>query len=193
MTKSIPVDKICLETDRLILRGWQLEDLQDLYEYAGVPGVGEMAGWKHHENIETTKQILQDFIDANAVFALQHKATGKVIGSLGLHFSWANNDPQYSNLNSKEIGYVLSKDYWGQGLMVEALESIISLCFNEYDFDMLTCGHFITNRQSQRVIEKSGFRFAKNNTFHAKYLGIDIEVREYILFRSDWEDKATQL
>ena len=51
-----------LETERLILRNFKESDLDDLYEYAKVPGVGENAGWPHHEDIESTKKILNDFI-----------------------------------------------------------------------------------------------------------------------------------
>lgn len=41
-----------IETDRLILRAWQEADVNGFYEYASAPGVGEMAGWKHHDSIK---------------------------------------------------------------------------------------------------------------------------------------------
>jgi ribosomal-protein-alanine N-acetyltransferase len=43
----------------------------------------------------------------------------------------------------REIGYVLNKDYWGKGLMPEAVEAVIDYCFREINFDWLTCGHFV--------------------------------------------------
>lgn len=52
-----------LETDRLMLRPWREEDLEDFYRYASVPGVGEMAGWAAHENREQSAAILKLFID----------------------------------------------------------------------------------------------------------------------------------
>ena len=66
-----------LETQRLILREFKDCDLTDFYEYASVDGVGEMAGWNHHENIETTKEKLDSFITENTVFAIVYKKTTK--------------------------------------------------------------------------------------------------------------------
>lgn len=187
MNCTIDVSKIRLETERLVLRPFSGDDLDDLYEYASIPGVGEMAGWPHHESAETSKRILQSFIEKKEVFALELKKNGKVVGSLGLHDSWANDDPQYIEMKSKEIGYVLSRDYWGQGLVPEAVKAVIVLCFHEYDCDILTCGHFSTNNQSRRVIEKCGFRFEKHSFFHAKQLNMAIEDMKYVLLRSDWQ------
>ena len=48
MNAKIDISNVILKTNRLILRPWRLEDLDDFYEYASVEGVGEMAGWKHH-------------------------------------------------------------------------------------------------------------------------------------------------
>ena len=45
MNAPIDAADIHIETERLILRPWRESDLQDFYEYASVPGVGEMAGW----------------------------------------------------------------------------------------------------------------------------------------------------
>ena len=45
MNAPIDAANIRIETERLILRSWRESDLQDFYEYASVPGVGEMAGW----------------------------------------------------------------------------------------------------------------------------------------------------
>ena len=64
------------------LRPWRPDDLEDLYAYASVPGVGEMAGWPHHEDRETSKGILEHFIEGKKTFALEYQ--GKVIGSMGI-------------------------------------------------------------------------------------------------------------
>lgn len=62
MNAPIDVTDIYIDTPRLILRPWQETDLADLYEYASVPGVGEMAGWNHHKSRDESIQILQMFI-----------------------------------------------------------------------------------------------------------------------------------
>lgn len=181
--KTIDVSNTYIQTPRLVLRPWKENDLEDFYSYASVPGVGEMAGWPHHENMETSKMILDSFIAKKNTLAIQHLQSNKVIGSFGFHKSWANELPEFSGLKSSEIGYVLSKEYWGQGLMPEAVRAIIPYCFNALHMDILTVGHFDSNHQSQRVIEKSGFVFHSDEIFYAKQLGIDIHSKRYYLLR----------
>ncbi len=190
MNVSIDTSKIRIETDRLVIRAFCKDDFSDFYEYASVPGVGEMAGWPHHKTSETSEQILQSFMIEKEVFALALKENGKVIGSLGLHHSWANEEPKYANMTSKEIGYVLSRNYWGQGLAPEAIKAIIVMCFHEYCCDMLTCGHFSTNYQSRRVIEKNGFKLEKQSVYHSKQLDMEFDCMKYVLLRSEWSDAA---
>ena len=73
MNASIDVTNVCIETDRLILRPWKESDLADFYEYASVPGVGEMAGWCHHKSLDESKMILDMFLAGKKTFALELK------------------------------------------------------------------------------------------------------------------------
>lgn len=183
MDVQIDITNTRIETQRLVLRSWAESDVKDFYEYASVEGVGEMAGWKHHDSIEVSQKILQSFMDDKNVFAIVYKDTDKVIGSLGLEDSWANDDSKYSGLKLKEIGYVLSKSYWGQGLMPEAVKAVLSYCFERYGLDALTIGHFSENNQSKRVIEKCGFQFVKQSECYVKMLQKSAVEMKYILYR----------
>ncbi len=167
MNAPIDVSDIRIETDRLILRPWQEGDLEDLYEYACVDGVGEMAGWRRHGSIDESRAVLQMFIQGKKTFALELKENGKVIGSLGLE-KVKDLDCSFDPLLGREIGYVLSKDYWGRGLMPEAVQAVIGYCFRVLGYDFLTCGHFAWNAQSSRVIEKCGFAFVKDMEYHTR-------------------------
>ena len=178
MNAPFDVTDIRIETPRLILRPWQDTDLDDLFEYARVSGVGEMAGWRHHENIEVSKQILKLFQDEMKTFAIEFKENGKVIGSVGLEPIDLRDAPE---LRGREIGYVLSKDYWGKGLMPEAVKEVIDYCFEKLDFDWLTCGHFVRNDQSRRVVEKCGFQFYKEIVRKTQY-ETEESTKIYILY-----------
>ncbi|MFH1513143.1 MAG: GNAT family N-acetyltransferase [Bacillota bacterium] len=184
MDVLIDVSGVTITTGRLILRPLTLADAQDFYAYASVPGVGEMAGWKHHESTDESKAILRSMMEGKEVLALVHKADQKVIGTLGLHPSWANEAEAYRQYRVKEIGYVLSKDYWGQGLMPEAVGAVIAYCFDTLGLDALTCCHFTENGQSRRVIEKCGFRFVRTGEFVSERLHKTFEDKQYILIRN---------
>ena len=174
-----------LETERLILRSWKETDLNDFNEYASVPGVGEMAGWPAHESIEVSKGILDSWLSGESFqLAIVYKENGKVIGSIGLHKSWADDMEEYKNLKTKEVGYVLSKDYWGKGLMVEAVKEIIRFVFDDFGLDALTVGYFSHNTQSKRVIEKCGFTFVKEMQKESKQLNKVFDGYDYIVFRN---------
>ncbi len=183
MDIQIDISNTKIDTPRLLLRPWRETDLNDFYEYASVDGVGEMAGWNHHKSIDESKTILQSFIVDKNVFALELKSNKKVIGSLGLHYSWANNEQELCNLKTKEIGYVLSKAYWGQGLMPEAVHAVIKYCFDVLGLDAVTAGHFVENNQSKRVIEKNGFTYFSQGEYFAKRLNKTFAESKYILYR----------
>ena len=158
MNANVDVTNVVLTTNRLILRPFNEDDLEDLFEYASVEGVGERAGWKHHENIAESTQILEMFIKEKKTFAVVLKENNKVIGSIGIEkYGREESLSEFFDYKGREIGFVLSKDYWGQGLMPEALKRVIEYCFNEMDYDFLLCGHFDFNTQSARVQEKLGF------------------------------------
>lgn len=180
MDVQIDVSTMMIETDRLMLRPFEEGDLDDFYAYASVPGVGEMAGWPHHENIEDSRGILDGFVRGRTELAVWHKADRKVIGSFGFHLSWANDDERYAHLASKEIGYVLAKEYWGQGLMPEAVQAAMDEAARSCGVEAFTCNHFTTNAQSRRVIEKCGFEFVSTGLFYSSLLKKTFEDKRYI-------------
>lgn len=180
MNAPIDVTNIQIETERLLLRPWRERDLEDFYEYASVPGVGEMAGWPHHKSLDGSRRILHMFQAEKKVFALELKESGKVIGSLGLE-EYDRTETDMGALRGREVGYVLSKDYWGQGLMPEAVQAVIRYCFETLNYDFLLCGHFEKNGQSRRVVEKCGFSYVKNISFETA-CGTTEDTRLYCLY-----------
>ena len=146
-------------SDRLVLRAFKESDLEDFYNYASVNGVGEMAGWKHHKNIQESAEILDRFINEDKTFAICLKENGKVIGSLGVEkYGLEDKLTEFDGYFGRELGFVLSKEYWGRGIMPEAVGAIVDYLFNERDLDFLLCGYYNFNVQSKKVQEKCGFK-----------------------------------
>ena len=137
MNANVDLTDVVLETDRLIIREWSEMNLEDLFEYAKVDGVGQMAGWNPHTSIQESKNILEMFIQGKMTFALELKENHKVIGSLGLETLSLLLRDEYENLVGRELGYVLSKEYWGKGLMPEAVNRVIKFCFEQENYDYL--------------------------------------------------------
>lgn len=180
MNTPIDISGVTLKTDRLTLRPWRETDLEDFYAYASVDGVGQMAGWSPHKDREESRRILGHFIAGMHIFALEYR--GRVIGSLGIEEYDEEHYPELHNLSGREIGYVLSKEYWGRGLMPEAVKAVISYLFDTVKLDFILAGHFDWNRQSARVIEKCGFQYIKTCPYETRYGTIE-NSEESILYR----------
>lgn len=159
MNADFKINGRVIETNRLRLREFKDSDLDDFYEYASIPGVGEMAGWKHHENKEESKVILDYIIKGEETFAICDKKTNKVIGNLAIKtLELEDNSTNFNNYKGRNIGAVLSKDYWNMGLMTEALKAVIDYLFDEINLDFLTAGYFDNNIPSKKMQEKCGFK-----------------------------------
>ena len=182
MNMEIDITGVVLNTERLTLRPWRESDLDDFYEYASVDGVGQMAGWIPHRDIEESRSILACFIEGKHELALEFE--GKAIGSLGIKQYNEADYPELQHMQGKEIGYVLSKKYWGRGLMPEAVKAVTQWLLHEVGLDFVLVGHFDWNSQSRRVIEKCGFRYIKTTRYETKYQTVET-AKDYILYRED--------
>ena len=180
MNAEIDISGVALHTERLVLRPWRPDDLEDLFAYASVDGVGQMAGWPPHENIEVSRKRLAHFIEGKKTFALEY--AGRVVGSLGVERYDEAQFPELANLRCREIGYVLARDCWGRGLMPEAVGAVIRWLFDDVGLDFITVGHFTRNDRSRRVIEKCGFEYVKNIPYDTED-GRTEDSMEYILYR----------
>ena len=102
MNIGIDISNTVLYTERLTLRPWRMADVDDMYEYASVDGVGQMAGWTPHKNKEESMEIVRMFIEEKKTFALEYQ--GKVIGSIGIEEYEEADMEEYHHLKGREIG-----------------------------------------------------------------------------------------
>ena len=143
-----------LETKRLLLRPWQEQDAQSLYEYAKDPQVGPAAGWPPHTDAENSRQIIRHVLCAPETYAVCLK-TGEAIGSVGLKLRG------YTDMTDRddecELGYWIGRPFWGQGMIPEACEALLRHGFEELGMNVIWCGYYDGNQKSRRVQDKLGF------------------------------------
>lgn len=82
-----------------------------------------------------------------------------------------------------EIGYWIGKPWWGHGYATEAARTLVQYCFNSGMFRRLTCGHFVDNQASARVIAKLGFRRTGKSSQWCEARQSDVETIQYALRR----------
>lgn len=184
MNAEIDMTGVVLKTERLTLRPWTEDDLEDFYAYAKEDGVGQMAGWAPHKNIEESKEILKHFIEGRNQFAIEYE--GRAVGSIGIEKYNEEKLPQLDSLKGRELGFVLAKECWGKGLMTEGVKEVIRYCFEDLHYDFLVCGYFKKNHRSARVQEKCGFRYVRDHEYHTRFNTVEDAVLN-VLYRSEWE------
>lgn len=170
-----------LETSRTILRRFEEKDLEDLYDYCSQDGVGEMAGWKHHSSLLISKEVLQRNIQNENIFAIENKENGKVIGHIAVKC-----DSENGREDTKELGFVLNRDYQNKGIMTEVIYKILEHLFsNDIEYVYACC--FQHNMPSKRLIEKCGFAFKQEGTFYSESLNTTYKSFEYVYSKNDWK------
>jgi RimJ/RimL family protein N-acetyltransferase len=178
-----------LETNRLILREWKTTDKEDLYEYAQNEAVGPFAGWKPHKSILESEEVINIFLNSDDVYAIEHKDTQKVIGSIGIHVRKPD-DAADDHLVQREIGYVLNPTYWGNGYVPEAVFRVLKYCFEEMNYDVVWCGHFDFNDKSKRVNEKCGFNYKFTREGNARLLdNMAVRTLYYCITKQEYMEK----
>ncbi len=172
-----------IETERLILRPWDVNDADALFEYAKNPNVGPKAGWKPHEDLRESLMVIEKIFLPNKVWAIVHKKDNVIIGSIGYE-----EDIRRQNLASKELGYSLREESWGHGIMTEAAKAVIKYGFNNLKLDIISILTSPNNFRSQGVIRKCGFVY--EGTIRKCYLIYDGSYRDsqiYSLLKEEWE------
>ena len=173
---------ITLETERLILRAWSITDADDFYEYAKHPEVGLNGGWPPHTSKDESLEVINYFIKDNDIWAIVLKENNKVIGSVGLH-----KDSKRPNISVKELGFVVSADYWRQGIATEASKRAIAHAFDDLNLDLVSTYHKTFNARAKRVVEKCGFTYEGTLRQASKrYDGLIFDAACYSILKSEY-------
>lgn len=174
-----------LETQRLILRKLSMEDDEDVFEYGSDPEVPKYMTWEVHKSIDDARAFISFILgryerDEAGEWGIVLKENNKLIGSIGFASCDMKN-------RRAEIGYVLARPYWSQGIMTEALKRVLKFAFEEIGLNRIECCHFLPNERSGRVMQKAGMSFegiARQKMF---VKGQYWDVKQYAILRSDWD------
>ncbi|MEK5214013.1 GNAT family N-acetyltransferase [Psychrobacillus sp. FSL H8-0487] len=152
--EKIYSDLPTLETERLILRKVTKEDIEDMYLYGSDEEVSKYVTWNTHETIADTKGfvefVLNKYVNKQvSPWGIEYKENGKFIGTID--FVWWQ-----PNHKIAEIGYVISRDYWGKGLTTEVAKELVKFGFEEMDLVRVQARCDLENIASARVMEKAG-------------------------------------
>ena len=149
-----------LETERLILRYLQIDDLNDLYALYCDPDVIRYIP-DAPRSYEETREELEWHMNGHpkhpelGLWATIDKGTGKFIGRCGL-LPWTI-DRQFE----VEVAYLIAQAYWGQGLGTEAARALVDYGFEQLGYSRLICLIDAENQASIKVARKIGMGYEK--------------------------------
>ncbi len=165
------------------IRKWDLSDAKSL--------AVTLSNKKVQDNLRDglpypyTEQDGKDFIsamlsaDENETFAFAITVDNIAIGSIGI-FRQGNIHRQ-----TAELGYYVAEEYWGKGIMTEAVKQICEYIFSESDIIRIYAEPFAYNKASCRVLEKAGFQYEGTLRSNAVKNGKVIDMKMYSLLKEE--------
>ena len=117
--------------------------------------------------------------DENETFSFAITAEGNVIGSIGV-FRQGN-----IHRRTAELGYYIAEEYWGKGIMTEAVKQICRYVFDKSDIVRIYAEPFAHNAASCRVLEKAGFQYEGTLRHNAVKNGNILDMKMYSLLKTD--------
>ncbi|MFO7681291.1 MAG: GNAT family N-acetyltransferase [Chloroflexota bacterium] len=179
-----------LQTDRLILRPFSLQDAPAVKRLAGDPAVadttlniphpyedGVAESWigAHQANFEEGKSV---------TFAITLRETGELMGAISLVTAVRH--------NRAEMGYWVGKPYWGQGYGTEAAKAVIAYGFTGMNLNRILAYYLTRNPASGRVMAKAGMRYEGHLRQHALKDGVYEDLKLYAIIRDEFENGRSQ-
>lgn len=147
-----------LETKRLILRKFVIEDAQAMYEnWASEDEVTKFLTWPTHANTDVTKKVLTDWINNYARpdfynWGIELKDSGDLIGNISVV-------KIEERIREATLGYCMGTKWWGREIMPEAGRAVIKYLFEEAGFHRIAAQHDKNNPKSGRVMQKLGMQY----------------------------------
>lgn len=152
------IGTVVLETERLILRRFKLEDAQEMFiNWASNPNVTKYITWPAHESVEITKNVISEWVKGYEKldfyqWAIELKSLGQVIGSISVvHLN--------ERVDACEIGYCIGEPWWRKGITTEAFNRVINFLFEEIKANRISACHDTNNPNSGRVMQKCGLTY----------------------------------
>lgn len=167
-----------IETERLILRPYTLDDAQAAYEMSLDPEVMTYLGGVFTGTVEDMREMLKNSSIADyekygfGRHAVIHKETNEYMGFTGLKY--------LPELDEVDIGYRLLKKYWRQGYGYESALPTVEFAFNDLGLDRIISLANVENVASTALMKKLGLTYEKEVHIY------DEDAVYYALNKSDW-------
>lgn len=152
-------DHLPIETHRLTLRKLTRDDADDIFAYGSDPEVARFVPWEYARSRDDIVAFIDEALRKYGSgcgegfdLAMVHREEGRVIGALGFgHWDRMN--------HWAELGYAISRAWWGRGITTEAAAAMVRLGFGPMGLHRIEAMFMSENIRSERVMQKLGMTF----------------------------------
>ena len=178
---------IVIETNRLILRPFQLTDHADMLEYQSNPEVARYIPWPVRSS-EQVQEALEKGLTCTKIgkqgdlvlLSIELKESKKVIGQTNLNLVSEKN--KYA-----EFGYVINPSYSGQGYATEAARALITWAFANVDLHRIGAVMDQRNPRSRKVCERLGLRLEASHIEDDFFKNEWTSTWIFAILKSEWK------
>ncbi len=177
---------ICLETDRLILRPFKIEDAEEVFNnWASDDEVTKYLTWPTHSSVEMSRSYMEFCINGynekNVYqWGMELKNSHELIGNISVV-------KIIDEIDSVELGWVIGRKWWGNGYTAEAAERLLEFFFTEVSVNRICAGHDIDNPNSGRVMQKIGMKYEGTLRQSGKNNQGIVDMANYSVLREEWK------
>lgn len=168
-----------INTARLVLRPYTIDDFEDYFEYIMDRDLQRMLGLEGVDDRDCALVNFQWLLDNRTFLALVHRNNRKAIGHICVHPPYEKmvEDPKFSGKKGASLSFAIAKSERRKGLMLEALDALIAWLFREEDLDYIDCEYSTFNTASVALQKKLGFRYWGTEQFKDTELVINVKER----------------
>lgn len=144
-----------LVLERCTIRPWRLDDADSLVKHANNRKVWLALRdlFPHPYTIQDAQEFLQRAISEQPTTKFCVEVEGVAAGGIGIH------PKEDVHRRTAGLGYWLGEEFWGRGIMTEAVAAFSDFCFENFPLRRIYAEAFANNPASARVLEKAGFVF----------------------------------
>ncbi|RXE56618.1 GCN5 family acetyltransferase [Methanoculleus taiwanensis] len=168
-----------LITPSSVLRTWTPGDTGSLVRHANNPRIAAMMrdGFPFPYTPADARLFIRKAMDTSSRLFLAIEVGGEAVGGIGIQ---PGDDIRH---RTAELGYWLAEQYWGRGIVTDAVRSLVPVAFERFAIVRLEAGIFSNKPASMRVLEKCGFtREAVHKKAITKH-GVVLDEVVYVHFR----------
>lgn len=170
--------------EKIFLRRFQLSDAPVLLKWGKDERYHKLAGFERINNLEEAKYAAQQYVKRTNSFAICLNDKSNVIGLIEMYERGM--DERSGLLQTKEIGFLMAKEYEGHGYMKRAIQLVLKEAFIKQKQTEIWAGTFEDNTRSQKLLENLGFKYKYSIDYSQIYNLFSYKEKYYLLKKAEW-------